>query len=339
MRERLSGFLYSHYGQIAVGFAAYCLCMFLTLAILQSRMPEGGLNALSDSVIIDLVETGDDVPIIDVTPPVDLHHDIAPIDPAPIDTTAIDPTPTPPAASGRIAVIMGEMGLSRSVTTKALEDLPAAVSMAFSPYAENLPGWIFQAKNQSRSVLLEIPMEPYSFPDDDPGPAALLTRNSHTRNNALLETSLKQAEGITGVIPWMGQRFMTTAEYVDPLIRSLRSRNLYIIDGTARHDLHDSNTETSLAAATAQRYKLPYLSVDIVLDTTATRAHILHQLQIAEEAARASGRSIIALAQPYPVTIETLRDWEKTLQMRHITLVPVQKLLQDAAQNGKDQNE
>ncbi|MBL1146700.1 MAG: divergent polysaccharide deacetylase family protein [Pseudomonadota bacterium] len=330
MREKLSGFLHSHYGHIAVGFAAYCLSMFLLLTVLQSRMPEGGLNALSDSLVIGVTETGGETPVVDVTPPVIPEHDTATVTDPVTDTV-----PDKPPATGRIAVVMGEMGLSRSVTVQALEELPPEISLAFSPYAENLPGLIFQAKNQNRSVLLEIPMEPYSFPDDDPGPAALLTRNSHPRNQAALEASLQKAEGISGVMPWMGQRFMATAEYVDPLIRMLRAKNLYMIDGTTPRDLRETAQKPTLAATTAQRYKLPYLGVDIVLDETATRAHIMRQLRIAEEAARATDEPVIAFAQPYPVTVEVLRDWEKTLQTRNITLVPVEKLARSKVQNGK----
>ncbi|TNE27907.1 MAG: divergent polysaccharide deacetylase family protein [Alphaproteobacteria bacterium] len=334
MREKLSGFLHSHYGHIAVGFAAYCLSMFLLLTVLQSRMPEGGLNGLSDSLVIGLTETGDETPIVDVTPPVVPHHDTATVTDPVTDTI-----PDKPPAMGRIAVVMGEMGLSRSVTVQALEELPPAISLAFSPYADNLSGWVFQAKNQNRSVLLEIPMEPYSFPDDDPGPAALLTRNSHPRNQAVLEGSLQKAEGISGVMPWMGKRFMETEEYVDPLIRMLRARNLYLIDGTTPRDLRETESKTTIAAKTAGRYKLPYMGIDIVLDETATRAHIMRQLRVAEEAARATEGAVIALAQPYPVTVEVLRDWEKTLQERNITLVPVEKLVQGKAPNGKKKND
>src|SRR5690606_4812871 len=152
MREKFSGFLHSHYGHIAVGFAAYCLCMFLLLAVLQSRMPEGGLNALSDSIVIGLTETGGDATLPDmgqVTLPPPVQEETV------TETVLPDKTPS----SGRIAVVMGEMGLSRSVTVQALEELPLKVSLAFSPYAENLAGWIFQAGNQKRSILLEIPME------------------------------------------------------------------------------------------------------------------------------------------------------------------------------------
>lgn len=331
MREKLSGFLHSHYGHIAVGFAAYCLCMFLLLAFLQSRMPAGGLNALSDGFVIALTETdgeAHDSHVADITPP--------PVYQNPVTEISL---PDKTVSSGRIAVVMGEMGLSRSVTIQALEELPQNVGLAFSPYAENLPGWIFQAGERKGGILLEIPMEPYSFPDDDPGPAALLTRNSHPRNQAILEAVLQKAEGVTGVMPWMGQRFMATEEYVDPLIRVLRSRNLYMINGASSRDLRETGTAKNIASAAAHRYKLPYLDVDIVLDETATRRHILHRLNIAEEAARATDKPVIALAQPYPVTIEVLRDWEKTLHERNITLVSVEELARENARGGIKNND
>lgn len=336
MREKLSGFLHSHYGHIAVGFAAYCLCMFLLLAYLQSRMPAGGLNALSDGLVIALTETGDDTQIPDITPDI---TKVTPPVPAHQDTVTETSLPDKTPSAGRIVVVMTEMGLSRSVTIQALEELPPNVGLAFSPYAENLQGWIFQAGDREGGILLEIPMEPYGFPDDDPGPAALLTRNSHPRNQALLETVLQKAEGIHGVMPWMGKRFMATEEYVDPLVRLLRSKNLYMINGTSPRDLRETGRAQNIAAAAAHRYKLPYLDVDIVLDETATRTHILRRLRVAEEAARAMDKPVIALAQPYPVTVEVLRDWGKTLHERNITLVSVEELARENAGSGKQNNE
>ena len=49
------------------------------------------------------------------------------------------------------------------------------VTLAFSPYARDLEGWIAAARRAGHEVLLGLPMEPTDYPRQDPGPKTLLT--------------------------------------------------------------------------------------------------------------------------------------------------------------------
>ncbi len=46
-----------------------------------------------------------------------------------------------------MAVIVGGLGFNAQVTQAAIEQLPAAVTLSFVPYADRLQGWIdFRAR-------------------------------------------------------------------------------------------------------------------------------------------------------------------------------------------------
>ena len=75
----------------------------------------------------------------------------------------------------RIAVVLSGLGLSDSATEAAINKLPAAVTLSFSPYARDLERWIALARARGHEVMLDLPMEPASFPAEDPGPQGLLT--------------------------------------------------------------------------------------------------------------------------------------------------------------------
>ena len=72
----------------------------------------------------------------------------------------------------KVALVIGGLGLNSRATQTAIEALPAEVTLSFSPYADGLQGWIDRARAAGHEVLLEIPMEPVDFPDNEiPGPS------------------------------------------------------------------------------------------------------------------------------------------------------------------------
>ena len=82
--------------------------------------------------------------------------------------------PFRPNGKPRVSLIVGGLGLNAVTTRAAIERLPPEVTLSFVPYAENLQGWIDQARAQGHEVMLEMPMEPTGYPDNDPGPYTLL---------------------------------------------------------------------------------------------------------------------------------------------------------------------
>ena len=78
--------------------------------------------------------------------------------------------PFRPNGKPRVALIVGGLGLNAVTTRAAIERLPPEVTLSFVPYADNLQSWIDQARAQGHEVMLEMPMEPTGYPDNDPGP-------------------------------------------------------------------------------------------------------------------------------------------------------------------------
>ena len=74
-----------------------------------------------------------------------------------------------------VSIVVGGLGVGAAKTTDAIMKLPAAVTLAFTPYGSD-PGKLAErARAQRHEILLQIPMEPFDYPDNDPGPQTLLT--------------------------------------------------------------------------------------------------------------------------------------------------------------------
>ena len=74
-----------------------------------------------------------------------------------------------------VAIVVGGLGVGAAKTTDAIMKLPPAVTLAFTPYGSDPAKLAERARAQRHEILLQIPMEPFDYPDNDPGPQTLLT--------------------------------------------------------------------------------------------------------------------------------------------------------------------
>ena len=222
----------------------------------------------------------------------------------------------------RIAIVITELGLSRAATEAAIERLPPEITLAFNPLAPNLQAWIIKARARGHEVMLDLPMEPLSYPQEDPGPNALLASLGPIENARRLGFLLDRADGYVGVASYMGSRFEGTAELIQPVLQTLADRGLLF--------LANRSAPASEVPALAETLKLPWLSNDRFLDTEATRVAIDGRLQQLERLAR-THKGAVAMGLGYPVTIERVGAWTETLGAKGITLAPASALVGVAA--------
>jgi polysaccharide deacetylase 2 family uncharacterized protein YibQ len=214
----------------------------------------------------------------------------------------------------RIAVVVAGLGLSEAATTAAIQQLPAEITLSFSPYSNRIEEWVAMAQAAGHEVMIDLPMEPASFPRDDPGPQALLTSLSDGTNAERLEWILSRAEGYVGVASYMGSRFTTSSSHMRPVLEALARRGLLFLDSRAAAD--------SLAAALAGELGVTHAINDRFLDNEASRVAIDGRLQQIERIARTRGVAV-AMGYAYPVTIERLTRWTKSLAGKGLALAPI----------------
>lgn len=214
----------------------------------------------------------------------------------------------------RIAIVITEMGHANAATNTAIRRLPGPVTLAFTPYAPDLDAWLTSARSGGHETLLMMPMEPETYPRDDPGPHTLLTSLGPNINRQRLEWVLSRGAGYVGVVTEMGSRFTQSEEALSPILDALGSRGLLLIDnGSAAH---------SRVHEVAGRLGLPLVINDRFVDTVTDRDSIDLRLRELEDLARENGFAV-GLAHPYPLTFERLAAWFPTLARKGIVLTPV----------------
>lgn len=225
------------------------------------------------------------------------------------------------AADGRqsqIAIIVGGLGLNDTITQSVLGDLPAETTLAFVPYADRLMDWMSRSRNKGHELLLQIPLEPFDFPNNDPGPKTLLVDNPWSVNEDQLIWLLSRMTNYVGVINYMGARYSASPEALRPLFKTLRDRGLMYVD--------DGSTPLTRAGEVAREAKIAYAQSSLVLDSLLTPEDIDARLLELEGLAREKGLAI-GIASAFPVTVERLIRWVKDAEKRGIKLIPISATL------------
>jgi len=213
-----------------------------------------------------------------------------------------------------VAIVIGGLGVGAAKTTEAIMKLPAAVTLAFTPYGSDPTKLAERARAQHHEILLQIPMEPFDYPDNDPGPQTLLTTLGSEQNLDRLYWHLSRFQGYAGIANFMGGRFVVTDAAMQPIIREAAKRGLgFLDDGSAPH---------SVASTLASGQSVPFARADLSIDAVPTAAEIDRALAKLESLAKERGTAV-GVAAALPVSIERIGVWIKALEGHGIMLVPL----------------
>ena len=233
--------------------------------------------------------------------------------PAEAFAQAVKPLPGKPDAP-RIAIIVSGLGVSDSASADAITKLPGAVTVGFMPYGGDVAALATRARAQGHEVLLQVPMEPFDYPDNDPGPQTLLTSLAPQQNIDRLYWVMSRFQGYVGIANAMGARFTASESSFAPILREAAKRGLIFVD--------DGSNPRSLTGRIAGANNLPYAKADIAIDAVPTAGEIDRALGRLEVAARERGAAV-GITSALPVAIDHIGKWAKTLADRGLLLVPI----------------
>ena len=220
-------------------------------------------------------------------------------------------------AGGRsrsVGQVVGGLGASRDATSKVFELLPRTVTLAFNPYSSDLESWVAKARADGYEFLLQVPMEPFDYPNNDPGPQALLTSLPVEANSDRLAWAMSRVSGYYGLSSFMGGKFLTSDKALQPVLTEIGRRGLVFLD--------DGTTPTSLVSQLGPEAGAVTARAQIVVDAVPEEAAVQAALAQLEELARRTGGAI-GYASALPVTLDGLGKWVAHLKSKGIALVPV----------------
>jgi uncharacterized protein len=178
-------------------------------------------------------------------------------------------------------------------------------------YAEGLQGWIDMARARGHEVLLETPMEPVDYPDNDPGPYTLMADGQPPETVKKLEWILSRASGYFGLTNYLGSRFLASDPAYTAFASAIRGRGLAFVDD---------------GAAARKAGGVPRATAERVIDDRLSGPAIDQQLLALEAGAQQRGQAL-GSGFAYPVTLEKVAQWANGVEQRGFQLAPVSALM------------
>ncbi len=219
----------------------------------------------------------------------------------------------------RVALIVTGLGINEQGSLDAIGQLPDFVTLAFAPYGKGLASTVAAARNGGHEVMLEVPLEPFDFPQNDPGPHTLLTGEAPRENLDKLFWLMARFGGYFGVINNMGARFTASSGDFEPIMEELGARGIGYID--------DGSSNRSVSEQLAHANKVPFARANLLIDANPARTSILSALDSLEAEALENG-SAIGIVSALPISIQAISEWSASLDGKGIALVPASALMQ-----------
>lgn len=224
------------------------------------------------------------------------------------------------ARGTRVAIVVSGLGLSQTGTQRAIEKLPEEITLAFAASGNSLQRWMQDARRGGHEILIQVPFEPFDYPGNNPGPDTLLTSLSATKNIDNLHKAMGEITNYTGVMNYLGGRFLSNTSAMEPVLRDIGKRGLLFLD--------DGSSAQSKSGMLAKTLEVPHAFADVQLDGELQQDAVMKKLDELERIARRNG-SAIGVASAFDESVDAISKWSEEAAMRGIEIVAVSALADD----------
>lgn len=236
---------------------------------------------------------------------------------APYDFYRLDVPAKALEKEARIAVIIAPLGLNENRLQETLAKAPNLTTLAFSPYADQQT-LANMANSKKFEKWMILPTETRRGAHD-PGIFGLYNSRDLSLNNNALTSILNKYSAFTGFVIPPYSAFPKAGDQYKDIIERIYNLGYGVADA--------SFTPVSPQILTLGEQNFPYFQIDVAIDNTPAPDKIAANLRKLEVIAE-QDKQAIGIMHPYPVSIDTYKQWAETLDERGFVLVPLSSLFE-----------
>lgn len=226
--------------------------------------------------------------------------------PALMNTT---PWPEIPLAGPTISLLAFPMNTQSPLWKR----MPYPVALAIHPQLKEGPDLVRMARQEGHECFLQIPMEPQSFDQSDPGPDPLMVKANNKENIQRLSRHVHRFKAITGIMPLRDSPLTASHEKFGGVLDWIHGQHLGYVDFGA--------SMNSLAQSLCAQKGIPFLNLGISLGH---QGGVVTQesLVALEEKAKKNGWTW-AYFDLTKENAEIIGFWLETLNEKGVRIVPM----------------
>ncbi len=226
--------------------------------------------------------------------------------------------PGSPAGSAKVAIVIDDLG-SRRDTVESFLALGVPMTFAVIPREKHSRELAERVRAAGQTVLLHLPMEPLSYPRDDPGQGALYVSLSPEEIRRRVDKFLADVPGIAGVNNHMGSKFTEDEFGMRVVLERLKAARLFFLDSRT--------SEKSCGPRVARELGVPVAQNQFFLDVSTQPADVAAALEQVRLAAHRDGSAIAIGHVHWRATADALAAAVPKFREDGVEFVPVSVLV------------
>ncbi|MFH1784631.1 MAG: divergent polysaccharide deacetylase family protein [bacterium] len=173
-------------------------------------------------------------------------------------------------APHRVAIILDDVGYAKSYM-EAFFKLNIPLTMSVLPQQQFSVELAQETIDRGLEVMLHLPMEPYRYPEVNPGDKALLTDMSARKIRNLVRENIDSIPGLSGVNNHMGSKFTEDKKKMEQALAVVKQKRLFYIDSVT--------SSNSVAFDVARNMGIKTVARDVFIDNEDDLEYIKGQLR------------------------------------------------------------
>ena len=185
---------------------------------------------------------------------------------------------------GRIALILDDFGYHDLETAEHFCTLPQPLTLSVLPNGPDAQAISDLALRSNHEVILHLPMEPHTYPEDDPGEDAIFVAQSIEEIQKITERAMDLLPRAKGVNNHMGSRATEDLRVMEAVLTELKRRNYFFVDSRT--------SQRSIAYQTARALGVKTVRVMLFLDNERDSEAIRDRVLELSDLARKHGYAV-----------------------------------------------
>ena len=221
------------------------------------------------------------------------------------------------AESPRVAIIIDDLGYHMANGKRAIQ-LPGAVTFSFLPGSPRARVLADHAHQRGKEILLHLPLQA-NTDELQPERLEIGIDMSRERLGTVFNEALQSVPHVSGINSHRGSLMTRHPGHMQWLMEEIQDHeHLFFIDSYTHHE--------SVALQIAQEAGVDAVKRDVFLDPDRLPETVAREFERMKTLARKRGQ-VVAIAHPYPATLDLLERELPRLLEEGFTLVSVSELV------------
>jgi len=234
----------------------------------------------------------------------------------PNKATTVDQSATVLLNGPKLVVVIDNLGQNIELFN-LVADLSPELTLGILPQKRHSQRTALEAHQRGIEVMIQMPMQPVSYPATNPGKGALLDGDDPEVLASKLKEAFASVPYATGMNNHMGSSFTANPEGMALVMQTLSDQGLFY--------LNSRTASTEVPQNQAERFSVPFYSRSLYIDSTpgleSARAALLKAVELAK-----SQGSAVAIGRPKPETLQALKELLPQLKAQGVQLVRASSL-------------